>query len=154
MLNTISWQQYFTTVLLLTLAWYGYVLLRYYRDKIMGRFQTKADPSSWVSSAPVLGAVKQDNPRLDPEELSFGNSQPDDISDSTLLCGPTDELLAETQSLVEAFRDTPDKTGFLSLLGVLLAKYEPYEDEIDLKVIRPLAKQLPFPIEEHEWPKF
>jgi hypothetical protein len=56
--------------------------------------------------------------------------------------------------LVHAFLDTPNKTEFLSLLGVLLSKYEPYGDEIDLKALRPLAKQLPFTIEETEWPTF
>jgi hypothetical protein len=154
MLNSISWQQYLTALSLLTIAWYAFVLLRYYRPELVGRFQTKTDPLPLVTSAPILGGIKTDHDTLNADELYFGSASPDDISDSSLPAGPTDELLAETQTLVQAFIDTPNKTEFLSLLGLLLSKYEPYEDEVDLKVIRPLAAQLPFTIEEHEWPKF
>lgn len=153
MLSNISWHQYFTVIAPLTTVWYIFVLLRYFRPQLAGRFKNKSvSPVPLVASAPVLGAIKSENTRVDPDELIFSSGPPDDISDTSLPPGPTDELLAETQTLVQAFCDTPDKTEFLSLLGVLLAKYEPFEGEIDLKVIRPLAAQLPFHIEEHEWP--
>jgi hypothetical protein len=152
MLSNISWQQYLTAVFLLTAVWYAFVLARYYRAELAGRLKNKTAPSSLVSSTPVMGAVKTDYEARSPEELYFGSAAPDDIGNTSRPPGPTEELLAETQILVQAFRDAPNKTEFLSLLGVLLSKYEPYQDEIDLKVIRPLAAQLPFPIEEHEWP--
>lgn len=154
MLQHISWQEYFTAILLLTALWYAFVLLRYYRPEITARFQKHELQPALVASAPVIGSIKTDYKTMDSEELQFGSPSPDDISDSSLAPGPADELLAEAQTLARAFQDTPNKTEFLSLLGVLLSKYEPYEDEIDLKALRPLAAQLPFEIEEYEWPKF
>ncbi|MEO8948536.1 MAG: hypothetical protein ABI308_09015 [Mucilaginibacter sp.] len=142
MLHIISWQQYGTAILLLTALWYAYVFWRYYRRE-------KRESPPLVAYAPVIGGIKTDYEILDAEELSFGAATPDDIS-----TGPTDELVSEAQTLAQAFRDTPNKTEFLSLLNVLLSKYEPYQDEIDLKALRPLAAQLPFTIEEQEWPKF
>jgi hypothetical protein len=154
MLNSISWQQYLTAITLLTIAWYAFVLLRYYRPELTARFQTKNKSLPLIASAPILGSIKTDQTTVNSEELIFSSGEPDDISDHSLPPGPSDELLAETRTLVQAFRDTPNKTEFLSLLELLLSKYEPYEDEIDLKVIRSLATQLPFNIEEHEWPQF
>lgn len=151
MLHTISWQEYITATLLLTALWYVFVILRYYRPEITNRFQTAELPL--VNPSP-LGAIRSDKDTVTGDEVQFGSSSSDDISDSTTVPGPEDELLAETQTLMQAFKDTADKTAFLSLLGVLLSKYEPYQDEIDLHIIRPLAAQLPFRIEEHEWPKF
>ncbi len=154
MLNTISWQQYWTALTLLLLAWYSYVILRYYRNELFNRFKPNIGPLPLVASAPVLGTIKSEQNILDPEELHFSSLISDDISDHSLPPGPTDELLGEAQTLTQAFIDTANKTEFLALLELLLSKYEPHKDEIDLKVIRPLAKRLPFPIEEHEWPTF
>ncbi len=154
MLNAISWHQYLTAVTLLTIAWYSYVILRYYRNDLLKRFGQATEPEPLVAMSPIMGQIKTEQATLDAEDLQFGNSDSDDISDHSLPPGPTDELFSEAQTLAQAFTDTRDKQEFLSLLQVLLSKYEPYQDEIDLKVIRPLATQLPFPIEEHEWPKF
>jgi hypothetical protein len=149
MLDHVSWQQYITATALITTAWYTFVLLRYYRPEITGRLKTIQVQPPLVASP--LGAIKTGNESRDSEELYFGPATPDDNSDAA---SPAEELAAEAQMLVQAFLDTPNKPEFLSLLGVLLSKYEPYEAEIDLKALRPLAAQLPFPIEEHEWPKF
>lgn len=154
MLQHISWQQYITATLLLTALWYAFILLRYYRPEIAACFQKNEVQPGLVASAPVLGGIKTDYETIASEELQFGSASPDDISDSTFAPGPTDELVAEAQTLAQAFRDTPNKTEFLSLLSILLSKYEPYEDEIDLKALRPLATQLPFEIEATEWPTF
>ena len=154
MLQHISWQQYSTAVLLLTALWYAFVLLRYYRPEIGARLKRRDLQPALVAAAPVIGGIKTDYETMNAEEMQFGSPSSDDISDSTLPPGPTDELLAEAQTLAQAFKDTPNKTEFLSLLAVLLSKYEPYEDEIDLKALRSLAAQLPFEIKETEWPKF
>lgn len=154
MLQHISWQQYGTALFLLTALWYAFVILRYYRPEISAHFRKNELPTPLVASAPVIGSIKTDYETPDAEELQFGSASPDDISDFTLAPGPADELVAEAQTLAMAFQDTPNKAEFLSLLGVLLSKYEPYRNEIDLKALRPLAAQLPFAIEEQEWPKF
>jgi len=156
MLNTISWQQYGTAVLLLAIAWYAYVGLRYYQPELSALLKIKPKSQSAIPPVAnqmtvVMGEAKPeaDTGLFNPEELIFSNSQPDDISDQTLTKGPSDDLLAEAQVLADA---CPDKTEFLSLFKLLLDKYEVFADEISLpSVIRSL--KLPFQIQAEEWPQ-
>jgi len=155
MLNTISWQQYRTALVLLTAAWYVYVGLRYYQPELSAFLKIKSKPQSAVPPVAnqmtvVMGEAKPepDTGLFDPKELIFGNSAPDDISDQTLPKGPADDLLAEVNVLASA---CSDKTEFLSLFKVLLDKYEVFADEISLPGIIKSLK-LPFEVEDHEWP--
>ncbi|MFD2872012.1 hypothetical protein ACFS5N_06000 [Mucilaginibacter ximonensis] len=166
MLHTISWQQYITAVLLLTAAWYAYVGLKYYLPELRAWLRIRTtDTMPPVAVAPmhaVIGGIQadQDNQSHDAEELQFGSAEPDDISEATLPKGPSDDLLAEATTLVNAFAESGTKTDFLSLLQVLLDKYEIYRDEISLKVftavLKPMAGILPFELSEHDldlhWP--
>lgn len=159
MLHTISWQQYITAVLLLTGAWYACVGLKYYLPELRSllRLQT-ADPMPPVAAAPmhaVMGGIQSDTESTDPEELIFGHANPDDISDATLSKGPSDDLLAEATTLAGA---AGAKADFLSLLQVLLDKYEIYRDEISLPAFtaKLLTLHLPFELAKHDldlhWP--
>lgn len=164
MLNTISWQQYTTAVVLLCAAWYAYVGLRYFQPEITAFLKVK--PKSVTSTPPVtnqmnvvLGEAKPeaDTGLFSADELIFSTSQPDDISDETVPKGPGDELLAEAQVLVTAYEANDNKTEFLSLLNLLIDRYEVFRDEISLpKVIdsiKPFAQtRLPFSLKETEWP--
>ena len=159
MLSFVTWQAYFAAIIFLSICWYAYVAIRYYRSVIFGLFGWQTGSSLVqppVEGTPVMGPVKAEFQEtiLDPEDFFSGDSVPDDISDQTIPAGPEDELINETQLLVTAFAESGNKQEFLSLLALLLDKYEPYRDEIDLRVIRPLAAQLPFTIENKEWPKF
>jgi len=156
MLNTISWQQYSTAVILLAAAWYSYIGLRYYQPELAAFLKIKPKPGLVVPPVAnqmtvVMGEAKPetDTGLFDSEELIFSGSQPDDVSDQTLPKGPGDDLLAEAQVLADA---CPDKTEFLSLFRLLLDKYEVFADEISLpSVIKSL--QLPFQIQAEEWPQ-
>jgi hypothetical protein len=164
MLNTISWQQYITAVILIAAAWYVYVGLRYYRPELQAALKIKtgsqaAFPPVANKLTEVMGAVKPDADTglYEPEELQFSNSSLDDISDQTLPKGPADDLLAEAMVLVGAYRDSDNKAEFLSLFKLLLDKYEVFADEISLPlIIRSLSdfavNKLPFQIKAHEWP--
>ncbi|WDF81179.1 hypothetical protein PQ469_14300 [Mucilaginibacter sp. KACC 22773] len=164
MLNAISWQQYLTAILLLSMAWYAYVALRYYRKelaawlKIRPAIQTAVPPVANKLNV-VMGAAKPDaDTGLYPaEELVFAAPEPDDISDQTLPKGPADDLLEEAKVLVDAYSENDNKTEFLSLFKLLLDKYEVFADEISLPaVINSLqafaGSKLPFKIQANEWP--
>jgi len=155
MLNTISWQQYITAIILCSAAWYVYVGLRYYKPEISAFLKIKSKPESSIPAVAnqmsvVMGEAKPEaNTGLyEPDELIFSASSPDDISDQTLPKGPSDDLLAEAQVLAQA---CPDKTEFLSLFKLLLNKYEVYADEISLPAIIK-SLQLPFQVAANEWP--
>jgi hypothetical protein len=164
MLNAISWQQYISAVLLLTIAWYAYVGLRYYRTELLALLKIKATEKSIVPPVAnkltvVMGEVKPDADTglFYPEELLFSSSEPDDISDQTLPKGPADDLLAEAMVLVDAYGENDNKTEFLSLFNLLLDKYEVFADEISLPaIIQSLnafaTHKLPFKIKAAEWP--
>jgi hypothetical protein len=164
MLNTISWQQYLIAVLLLSIAWYAYVGLRYYHTELSAWLKIKPAVQSTVPPVAnkltaVMGAAKPeaDTGLYEPEQLLFAGTEPDDISDQTLPKGPADDLLDEAKVLVDAYRENDNKTEFLSLFKLLLDKYEVFQDEISLPaVIRPLSEfagtRLPFRLQETEWP--
>jgi hypothetical protein len=164
MLCSISWQQYFAVVLLSGIAWYTYVGLTCYRHELAAFFKNKAKADNplqltgQITIVPVMGAVRpeESSSSHDPEELIFGASSPDDISEATLPKGPAGDLLAEAKMLVYAFAENGTKSEFLSLLNLLLGQYEIFRDEISLEMIiggiRSLAMDnLPFEISKEEW---
>lgn len=155
MLNTISWQQYLTAVILLTAAWYAYVGLRYYQPELLALLKIKPKDSSSLPPVAsqmtvVMGEAKPeaDTGLYEPDELLFSSASADNISDQTLPKGPSDDLLAEAQVLAGA---CPEKSEFLSLFKILLNKYDVYADEISLPAIIQ-SLQLPFEVADHEWP--
>jgi len=164
MLNAISWQQYFTAVLLLTVAWYAYVGLRYYQPELQAFLKITPPVKSVVPDVAnekivVMGEAKPeaDTGLYAAEELLFAGAEPDDISDQTLPLGPADDLLAEAKVLVDAYGENDNKHEFLSLFKLLLDKYEVFADEISLPaIIHSLqtfaSGKLPFEIQADEWP--
>jgi hypothetical protein len=164
MLNAISWQQYLTAILLMSVAWYAYVGLRFYQPEIQALLKIKPKANSVTppvanQMTAVMGKIRPDADTgvVEAEELVFGNSTPDDISDQTLPNGPADDLLAEAQILVAAYGENDDKPGFIALLNILVGKYEVFADEISLPPIIDSLKQLaqtklPFQVNDTEWP--
>jgi hypothetical protein len=145
MLNHISWQQYFTAVLILTIGWYAYVALKF---KLL-KFSSATPPSVVPAVAgPVIGQILPDEGEAQaPEELSFGSSTPDSISDSTVPKGPADDFIAEAQTLADV---AETKLEFLSLLEILVMKYEPDELNFDSLFNQII---LPFTVAPDEWPQ-
>lgn len=157
MLYFISWQQYVVAILLITAAWYAYVGLKYYQPELRGLLRLKtAGTLPPVAAAPlhaVIGGIRSDTASAKPDELIFSTAGPDDISDATLPKGPADDLLAEAILLAGA---AATKADFLSLLQVLLDKYELYRDEISLPALSAQLLQLPLSFTTQEldlqWP--
>lgn len=162
MLNTISWQQYIVAVFLLTAAWYAYVGLRYYQPELSSFLKIKSKPTSALpevaTAHSVMGTIQPDvgTSLHDAQELIFSIASDDAVSDQTLPKGPADDLLAEAETLISAFEENDDKKGFLSLLKILISKYEVFADEISLlqtiTSLKASSTKLPFKIQAPEWP--
>jgi hypothetical protein len=164
MLNAISWQQYVTAIVLCSAAWYAYVGLRFYQPELQAFLKIKSKdhtltPPVATQTTAVMGKINPDADTgiVEAETLTFGNATPDDISDQTLPKGPADDLLAEAQTLVVAYADNDDKSGFISFLKMLIGKYEVFADEISLPAVIDSLKQfatdkLPFRLNDAEWP--
>jgi len=164
MLHAISWQQYITAIIICAAAWYAYVGLRFYQSELQVFLKIKPKDSTVPPPVAnkmtvVLGQISPDADTgiYESEQLRFGSATPDDVDDQTLPKGPADDLLGEAQTLITAYEDNDDKHGFLSLLKVLLSKYEVFADEISLPAIITSLKQfaqtkLPFQLNDSEWP--
>ncbi len=158
MLNTISWQQYFVAVLIVLLLYYSYVLLRYFRPEISQLIKGKKQNLPVVNPKPadvVMAAAKPDlgTGSIDPEDMLFAEAEPEYLEKTS-----SEELLSESLALVDAFKEEDNKAEFLELLSVLVHKYQPFRQEIDLKAliakVRAKAdKYLSFIINASEWPQ-
>ncbi len=156
MLHAISWQQYLTAVLVISLIYYAFVLLRYYRVELLGLIGLKNETQSVLpqvsSDASLMGAARPEPgmSSVSPEELMFAEPEPEELSAS-------DDFQAEALTLVKAFEQLNDKPEFLALLELLVYKYVPFRQEIDLDVvmntIREKVSALPFTIEDAQWPR-
>lgn len=170
MLSSISWQHYIAAIVIITVSYYLYVVLRYYQKEIANLFNRKPTPAEMfvgVQAAPieVMGKAKPDvGVKLsDASELQFTEALPDEPE---ILCGsttvtesyqPSTELIQEANDLIEAFKDIDNKQEFLSLLGILINSYKRYKDEIDLpetigRVIARAKENLQFQISSNDLP--
>ncbi len=171
MLSSISWQHYIAAIVIITVSYYLYVVLRYYQKEIANLFNRRSPSTEMfagVQAAPieVMGKAKPDiGVKLsDASELQFSEASPDDpeiLSESGPFKNtyqPSTELIQEANNLIEAFKNLDNKQEFLSLLGILIDSYKRYSDEIDLpsaldRVITTAKVKLQFPITSSDLPK-
>lgn len=158
MLSSISWQQYLAAIVILTLFYYLYILLRYYQKEIghlLNRQQKQSNIFSGVASPiQVMGAAKLDNgvSISNTGDLQFGETSPDEIkSPAVSASDPSQELVMEAANLIEAFKDIDNKPEFLSLLKILIGSYQRFQDEIDFslslnRILEISKKKLQFPV--------
>lgn len=158
MITSISWQQYFVAIFILTALYYAYVLTRYYRPEIRQFFQKKKSPvvqPTPVTPAAILGSIQQEPGMsvLEGNELVFAESDNPDEGVNQY----EQALEQETSELAEAFREIDDKPQFLNLLQVLLKKYQPFSTEMKLNI--PLERvwerykgKLPFKLSTEDMP--
>lgn len=170
MLSSFSWQHYIAAIVIITVSYYLYVVLRYYQKEIANLFNrrsTSTEMFTSVQTAPieVMGKAKPDNgiKFSDASELQFTEASPDDpeiVSEPVPFANthqPSSELIQEANNLIEAFKDLDNKQEFLSLLGILIDSYKRYSDEIDLpaaldRVITMASEKLKFPVTSSDLP--
>jgi hypothetical protein len=170
MLSSISWQHYIAAIVIITVSYYLYVVLRYYQKEIANLFNRKSTSTEMfagVQAAPieVMGKAKPDNGvhLSDASELQFTEAsadEPEILSESVPFANghqPSSELINEANNLIEAFKDVDNKQEFLSLLCILIDSYKRYSDEIDLpaaldRVITIAREKLQFSVTSSDLP--
>jgi hypothetical protein len=147
MLSSISWQHYLAAVVIITISYYLYVVLRYYQKEISALFNRKTQTTDFFSAAQppaisVMGQAKQDNGVFidETQNLLFTEVLPDDpkaannnlTQTESMLNHPSLELISEAGNLIEAFKDVDNKQEFITLIGILVGSYKRFQEQIDL----------------------
>jgi hypothetical protein len=169
MLSSFSWQHYLVAIIILTVSYYSYVILRYYQREISNLFNRKQNNANLFSNASalttnVMGAAKMDNgvSVSNSEELNFGESSLDDVEPNSSIeeslflkneihNSPAQELEAEAGNLIAAFLEIDNKPEFISLLRILIDSYKRFKDDIDLpatlnRIVEISKERLMFPM--------
>ena len=169
MLSSISWQHYLAAIVIVTVSYYGYVILRYYQKEISNLFnrkQSSANLFTGAQAAPanVMGAAKLDNgvSVSKSEELYFSESTPDDVAPistiqedvhahTDVIYSPSEELEVEAGNLIAAFQEIDNKPEFITLLRILIDSYKRFKDDIDLpatlsRIVEISKERLMFPL--------
>ncbi|OCX54212.1 hypothetical protein BEL04_08095 [Mucilaginibacter sp. PPCGB 2223] len=147
MLSSISWQHYFAAIVIITISYYLYVVLRYYQKEISNLFNRKPQKSEIFSvgqssAISVMGQAKPDNGVTisEMQNLQFTEVLPDDpkevvfeqLQTTAIQNDPTTELVAEAGNLIDAFKEVDNKQEFLTLVGILIGSYKNFQEDIDL----------------------
>src|SRR5476649_888749 len=113
MLSSISWQHYLAAIIILSVTYYGYVVLRYYQKEISNLFNRKQDATalfSNVQTAPnqVMGNAKLDNgvTITESQDLVFSEPLEDHPAAGATIAAditPSQELAVEAGNLIDAF---------------------------------------------------
>ena len=161
MLSSISWQHYVAAIIILSLIYYGYVVLRYYQKEISNLFNRKQDATALFSNVQtgpyqVMGDAKLDSGVSITESQDLVFSEPLEDHPAAGVTGaaditPSQELAVEAGNLIEAFKEIDNKAEFITLLRILVGSYKRYKDEIDLpvtltRVVELSKEKLMFPI--------
>lgn len=173
MLSTISWPQYFAAIAVTGTCYYSYIFLRYYQCDISGLLTRKPAGSSIPESSfngpiSVIGAIKEDPSvsHLDEKEAQFTGDDPaaiaDDDAQSEVATNAAPEslqqqLVKETDQLMEAFATEGNKGEFISLFRILLDAYRQHASELDLPaltdyILQSASARLPFPLSADDLP--
>lgn len=147
MLYAISWQHYLAAVIILTISYYLYVILRYYQKEITNLFNRKSQPVDVFSAihlpaVAVMGQAKPDNgvSVRETQDLQFTDVLPDEpeptikkpIQTTDFQNDPSSDLVSEAGNLIEAFKDVDNKQEFLTLVSILISSYNRFQEQIDL----------------------
>lgn len=161
MLSSISWQHYLAAIIILSLIYYGYVVLRYYQKEISNLFNRKPDSTALFSNVQtglyqVMGDAKLDSgvSITESQDLVFSEPLEDHPAvgaTSAADITPSQELAVEAGNLIDAFKEIDNKPEFITLLRILVGSYKRYKDEIDLpvtlnRVVELSKEKLMFPI--------
>ena len=161
MLSSISWQHYIAAIIILSVTYYGYIVLRYYQKEIRTLFNHKQDAMALFSNVQtgpyqVMGNAKLDDgvTITESQDLVFSEPLEDHPAEGTTVTAditPSQELAVEAGNLIDAFKEIDNKPEFINLLRILIGSYKRYKDEIDLlvtlnRVVELSKEKLMFPI--------
>lgn len=147
MLSSISWQHYLAAVVIITISYYLYVILRYYQKEISNLFTRKPQTAGIFAAVQspdmsIMGQAKPDHGVTigETQNLPFTEVLPDDpkegitalTQETTIPTDPSSELVTEAGNLIEAFKDVDNKQEFVTLVGILVGSYKRFQEQIDL----------------------
>lgn len=171
MLSTISWPQYFAAIAVTGTCYYSYILLRYYQREISGLLTRKSAGSENQEHSPiaplsVIGTIREDPhvSYLDEREIQFVGDDQTDIAETDAEDQDTAEtspeslqqqLVKDTDQLMEAFAAEDNKSEFLSLLAILLCAYRQHASILNFAslsayILQAAPARLPFPLSEED----
>jgi hypothetical protein len=162
MLSSISWQHYLAAIIIITVSYYGYVILRYYQKEISNLFNRKQNettlfPITQAAPGNVMGEAKLDNgvSLSKSEELYLSDATPDEVEQTLPAAeaaySPSQELEVEAGNLITAFQEIDNKPEFITLLQILINSYQRFKEDIDLpvtlnKIVEISKEKLMFPL--------
>ena len=146
MLSSISWQHYLAAIVIISISYYLYVILKYYQQEIGKLFNRKPQTAGMFSAVQspinVMGLAKLENGVTigETQDLPFTDVLPDNpenaINGITHTASnqndPSFELVSEAGNLIEAFKDIDNKQEFITLVGILVGSYKRFQEQIDL----------------------
>jgi len=146
MLSSISWQHYLAAVVIITISYYLYVVLRYYQKEISDLFNRKSQTNDIFSAIhspaiTVMGQAKPDNGVTvsETQNLPFTDVLPDEPEhivnkpiQTEIQNDPSSELVSEAGYLIDAFMDVDNKQEFITLVNILISSYKRFQEQIDL----------------------
>lgn len=172
MLSSISWQQYFAAVAIISLSYYLYVILRYYQRELSNRFAFKkavqpSRQSSMLAPIEIMGSARQDQNAvsfIDEKMLQFAETNSTETLDEEITgqppsgsstLSPQQELFREVDNLIQAFSDVNSKPEFISLLNILLNTYDQYPSDINRSqvndhILEVAESRLPFDLAPYD----
>lgn len=170
MLEHISWPAYLAGALSTSLAYYGWMGLRFYRTEIASVLRKKqtAGPvpstTAGISEDDVFGAIPPDPEQvLDGDELSFGPAEPDQETTETETAFPLSsqvsefsEMVGEVKTLIRVVGDFPEsQKNFEMLFGLIIQKYAglsdtPFREKINEFLLAESGQHFPFALSSED----
>jgi hypothetical protein len=170
MLEPISWPAYLAGALSTSLAYYGWVGLRFYRTEIAGVFRKKHTAGTVLATAAniskedVFGAIPPDPEQvLDGDELSFGPAEPDQETAEAETAFPLSrqvsefsEMVGEVKTLIRVVGDSPEsRENFEMLFGLIIQKYAglsdtPFREKINAFLLAESGQHFPFALSSED----
>jgi hypothetical protein len=118
MFNSISWQEFLTTIAIVAGAYYFVSVLLLYSKEIIQKLKgqnregEKAAPAKEAASSSLMGSARKDPPKkhehsIDAEDLAIDDSTSTDMgSEESLLIGSVSDLIHEIKVLAKVIRES------------------------------------------------
>ncbi|QQL50163.1 hypothetical protein [Mucilaginibacter ginkgonis] len=153
MLASISWQHFLTALITLTGGYYFYIALRYYQSELAGFLKGKGkSPSKFPiavdNSINIIGKARETEmiSIADDKDIYYGDTMGDDHNPEVISSAVQEvendvsvnfanKLEADIENLIEVYKNSDDKEGFLSLINVLVSSFRRYDSVTDLSTI-------------------
>jgi cytoskeletal protein RodZ len=168
MLESISWPTYLVSIFIITLIYYGWVFLIFYRTELAGIFKKKhiqnapgANPPTDQQFVVIGQTAHEDEAVAGDQELQFGPADADEPTITTLTVpsapqqvGEFSEMVGEVKTLIRVVAESSEsRENFEMLFGLIIQKYPglsatPYRNKIIGFLLAESQDNFPFALSE------